>query len=631
MNNINRRITVFFFYDKDGIVRDFVFHLINSLKDISEYLLVVSNGKVANEYRELLLNCCDELYERENFGFDVWAYKEAFEHISWEKLKNYNELVLANFTCYGPIYPLSEMFDKMDKSDSDFWGVAKHPEQKNYLLPNKRGYINEHIMSYFTVVRRRMLTSPEFKLYWDNVPAINTKRESTAYHEVVFTKHFEELGFKSDSYVDLSKFKGRCNNSSIIKADELLINERCPLLKRRAFIFPLYLNNLNISFSNQAKDLIDYVKNNTNYDTKLIWKDILETTPLSIIKTNLQSVSISDTHNESCSKELISKHCIIIHVYKDTIFSVLNQVISYLPNNCNVLINSNLDDNSLLSNIANDKIQLISSNKTLIDFILSIQEIILKFDSVSVLALHNENNNKLSITDEEIYKYLSIVLFGSSQSLLYQIKNISCIDESNKGLYLPNLVNFAQYFGRTFCQLNKSLTKDLNLVSKALNLKVPVDTNPLTNGIPAFTTQTKLLLSFCSDLNNCGMSKTKIGQYKLFSQILPLWMQNNNLFTDWIITSTYAETELNNNVFMKHFLLDSLSKQVNLKIDHFRAFTNALCIPKTKKTVAPSTFSFQNKYEMLNYSYSVGDALKVFRRSLIRKIKLFFSSFKKKS
>ena len=167
-----KRLSIFFFYDKDGVVRDYVIFYLKNLKKISSYLFVVVNGILTEESRHRLETCCDEYVIRENKGFDVWAYRFSLDYIGWNNVRAYEQLVLCNFTCYGPIYPFEEMFSKMAEREVDFWGAVKHPEQKNYLLPNNRGWINEHIMSYFIVINKNMLRSDDFYQYWVATPLL---------------------------------------------------------------------------------------------------------------------------------------------------------------------------------------------------------------------------------------------------------------------------------------------------------------------------------------------------------------------------------------------------------------------------------------------------------------------------
>ena len=66
----------------------------------------------------------DYVWERENKGLNVGAYLYALKKIGWNKLKEYDELVMMNHTIMGPIYPIQEMFDDMGQREVDFWGLS---------------------------------------------------------------------------------------------------------------------------------------------------------------------------------------------------------------------------------------------------------------------------------------------------------------------------------------------------------------------------------------------------------------------------------------------------------------------------------------------------------------------------
>lgn len=291
------RLAIYFFWDANGIVRNFVPFYIQSLHEVSSKVFTVVNGELDKENYNKIAGVSDHVYCRENVGFDVWAYKSAMEKIGWEQIVKYDELILCNYTCYGPMFPFSEMFFEMENRSCDFWGPVKHPEQNNYLLPNNNGYIHEHLMSYFIVIRHKMLTSKDFQYYWEKIPPITSKTESTALHETVFTKYFESLGYQSDSFVDLTKYKERCNNSSIILADELLIKSRCPLVKRRAFFFPPYMDLLNNSLADHAINLVQWIRQYTNYNENLIWDDLLHTQKMSTLRNNMHLSHVIPTQH----------------------------------------------------------------------------------------------------------------------------------------------------------------------------------------------------------------------------------------------------------------------------------------------------------------------------------------------
>ena len=83
---IVKRLGVFFFYDQDGIADRYVDYLLESMDPCLERLVVVSNGKLTKESKDMFGRHTQKrerqarcLIERENKGFDVWAYRTALQ------------------------------------------------------------------------------------------------------------------------------------------------------------------------------------------------------------------------------------------------------------------------------------------------------------------------------------------------------------------------------------------------------------------------------------------------------------------------------------------------------------------------------------------------------------------------
>ena len=108
-----RRIAIYFFYDKDGIVDDYIPYLLRDLVKNLEKLIFVSNGPLTAESKGKLAEFNAVILERENIGLDVWAYKEALLSVGWKELAGYDEVVLLNYTLMGPVHPFKEAFDAM--------------------------------------------------------------------------------------------------------------------------------------------------------------------------------------------------------------------------------------------------------------------------------------------------------------------------------------------------------------------------------------------------------------------------------------------------------------------------------------------------------------------------------------
>ena len=183
------RLALYTFYEKDGIVRDHVTYYLNGLKKVAQDIVVIVNGILSDEGRRKLKAAGAEILVRENSGFDFAAWKAALELKEQEALASYDELILCNCSCYGPVYPFSEVFGKMEKQDCDFWGLYRHPAMERRFPA--------HLQSYFLVIRKPLLVSQTFADYWHSLTTAANWNQAVE-QETHFTQYFEKRGFYSN-------------------------------------------------------------------------------------------------------------------------------------------------------------------------------------------------------------------------------------------------------------------------------------------------------------------------------------------------------------------------------------------------------------------------------------------------
>ena len=79
-----KRLGIFFFFEKNGYVDDFVtYYLADLVKNLSE-LVIVCNGKLSESGRAAFERFTGNIVVRENKGLDVWAYKTALDQYGWD-------------------------------------------------------------------------------------------------------------------------------------------------------------------------------------------------------------------------------------------------------------------------------------------------------------------------------------------------------------------------------------------------------------------------------------------------------------------------------------------------------------------------------------------------------------------
>ena len=107
-----KRLGIFVFYDKDGIVDDYVLFMLNSLKDATEDIIIVSNSKISDTEKKKFLAFTNKIKIRQNVGLDAGAFKDIFDEYK-EFFKEFDELILLNDTFYGPFTSFKKICKSM--------------------------------------------------------------------------------------------------------------------------------------------------------------------------------------------------------------------------------------------------------------------------------------------------------------------------------------------------------------------------------------------------------------------------------------------------------------------------------------------------------------------------------------
>lgn len=272
-----KRLAIYVYHSEIGVVEDYALFYIKSLLEIADEIVVVINGSIKDYELEKLNSPFIKIIQRENKGYDFWAYRTGFLSIGSEKLKTFDEIIFANSSVYGPIYPFFELFEKMRLKQADFWGITKHPKTKG---------IKEHIQSYFMVFRKNLFLSPAFRFYFENLRKIKNKKEAIRHLEINFTEYFQNKGFKWDVYIDDDILKYGVKNYHQYLSFLCAEKYHCPVIKKTVFAKRYDLAQKE-GQTDETFKLFEFIKNNTNYNANFILSDILKIYSLDEIKEYL--------------------------------------------------------------------------------------------------------------------------------------------------------------------------------------------------------------------------------------------------------------------------------------------------------------------------------------------------------
>ena len=311
MTRGNRGI-IYFHFDPHDRVRDYVTRALASLRPHADHVLVVSNSPIGDTDRARLEDSCDEVLERPNEGLDVGAYRAGLEHLGWDRLADFDEIILTNHTYYAPVRPWEEVLARAeDWRDISFWGMTEHDVMRPHPFLARRE-LPRHIQSHWIAVRRRLLTDPAFRAYWEQMLPVSSYRDSIQWHESRFTGHFTELGHSYEVAFPVDRYSS--DNPAIEEAPALLANG-CPLLKRRAFFHdPLHQDRQAVV----GGDLLE-AATQAGYCEDLILSDVVHTAAARdlIVNAGLTEViaeSPVDTDSGAKPSTPEPSGCVVVHV-----------------------------------------------------------------------------------------------------------------------------------------------------------------------------------------------------------------------------------------------------------------------------------------------------------------------------
>lgn len=565
MNKEDNRLLIYFFYDKDGIVDSYVDYMLADVTKHVNELIVVCNGALCDDGKKVFEKYTKNVIVRENKGFDVWAYRTALESVGLENLKNYSEVIMMNFTIMGPLHPFSEMFDVMDKKDVDFWGLTLfHGVPYDPFNKIKFGYLPTHIQSHFIAVRRDMLASEDFIEYWKNMPMITCYEEAIGWHEAIFTKTFEDLGYKWDAYIDTRDAEDSCYCPIIMQPMELVRDRKCPIFKRRSF-FHDYRDILEFTTGEPAIELFNYIKNHTDYDADMILENIIRLENQADFKKNLHFNYILPCHVDEHAEIDISKKkvALVIHQYFEDLIDYCYQYALSMPDTTDIYITTDKAEKKEKIEQAFKKgpwnkvevIQIENRGRDVSALLVATKDFIFQYDYVCFAHDKKVTQLDMSIKGESFsYKCFENLL----KSKLF-VKNVINAFEENKrlGMLVPPPPNFAEYYptiGKNDWGDNFDCTVE---VAKKVGIHVKFDKKkepiaPLGTMFWFRPAALKGLYDYDWHYEDFPKEPNKTDGTVLHAieRLYPFAVQSQGYYPAWLMNAEYASVEVDNLYFM---------------------------------------------------------------------------------
>ncbi len=324
------RLCIYHIFDKDGIVDDYVFYALDSFREICQRIIVTVNGKIGDSYRSRLEESGITVMLRDNIGFDHGAWKDAIMKYVLDSNTDYDELILTNDSYFGPFCKWSEIYASMESKKLDFWGITKGT---SYDFEDIK--VPVHIQSYFIAIGSKMLHSEDFRKYWVEMPYAQSFMDCVARDEGLFAKHFADLGYKWDVFCETDYERtGLLSATYLFNSDDMLPYYRLPLVKKKTFVRS-YREITEFGLGEDIPKSLDYIRNNTGYDIKMIMDNILRLYPVEQINDACHPMFVIDSSGSSID---LGKRTVIISLDEVTDFHLYADYINDIPEDVDVVL-----------------------------------------------------------------------------------------------------------------------------------------------------------------------------------------------------------------------------------------------------------------------------------------------------
>ncbi|WP_421840166.1 rhamnan synthesis F family protein [Mycobacterium sp.] len=264
-----RTLVLFAHFDAQGVVDPYVAYYLRALYGLGATIIFVSGSPTLTpESVALIREFCAGIYTRRTLSLDFGSW-----HLAWcilrqhgWSLDQFDRLVIANDSVYGPLFPIEEMWSSFH--DADMYGAIESTE-----------LLTSHLQSFFLAWDLNSRTRPFLNDFWNGFQYVVHKRLLIWNYEVGLSKRARRAGLSIKPFVSAgtiketyrrspqhqwaSRFSGVSLNNTIYFWDGLIEHLRFPFLKT---VLPRY----NTPWHQAMANLPEFLAQHTSYPYELI-------------------------------------------------------------------------------------------------------------------------------------------------------------------------------------------------------------------------------------------------------------------------------------------------------------------------------------------------------------------------
>jgi lipopolysaccharide biosynthesis protein len=216
-----KRLAIFAHYDRDAVIDEYVIRYLDGLRTVAQRILFISDGDLAPTETAKLGALAEFVPSGRHAEYDYGSWKRGIAHFRGA-LTECDELILANDSCYAPIFPFEDAFARMARVPCDAWGMTGYRDREGLKFIN----------SYYLVFRRPVLDDPSFVKFWTDIAPRNDKQDVVADYEMGLSRMLLAQGHRLATLVPPDMVDLPVHGDYVRR---LMVEYRAPCLKVSLF------------------------------------------------------------------------------------------------------------------------------------------------------------------------------------------------------------------------------------------------------------------------------------------------------------------------------------------------------------------------------------------------------------
>lgn len=188
-----KRLCLLAGYNKHGIVQDYVVYYVKQMSKIADVYYLGDFNKVDQKELDRLKPYTKfaDAYRHGKYDYGCWQ-EMIINIIGWEKVKEYDELIFCNDSCYGPFFSISEILEKFENNEgADVFGFTK----KSFKM-------QVYLEDYFMAFKKNVIISDVFKDFLLSIKRKEYLRDISEDYELKLSKVLLKNNFKLKVFVE---------------------------------------------------------------------------------------------------------------------------------------------------------------------------------------------------------------------------------------------------------------------------------------------------------------------------------------------------------------------------------------------------------------------------------------------